>query len=96
MSRLLVEEGEAWDGGRKLVFEIRHGLHLRRMISFEELFAVLTYPQTMKSRSQEGLEPGLSIRGEQNSRGVSGFAKLAQLPLDSVKPNQKLVGARTI
>lgn len=95
VSRLLVEEGKAWDGQRKWVFEIRHGLHWRRMISFEELFATLTYPQTMKSESKEGLEPGLSIRGEQNSRGGSGFAKRAQLPFDLANLNHKLLRART-
>lgn len=96
VSRLLVEEGKAWDGQRKLVFEIRHGLHRRRMISFEELFATLTYPQTMKSESKEGLEPGLSIRGEQNSRGGSDFAKHAQSPLDFANLNHKLFRARTV
>lgn len=95
LSRLLVEEGKAWDGQRKWVFEIRHGLHWRRIISFEELFTTLTYPQTVKSESKEGLEPGLSIRGEQNSRGGSGFAKHAQLPFDFANLNHKLLRART-
>ena len=65
------------------------------MLSFEELFATLTYPQTMKSESKEGLEPGLSIRGEQNSRGGSGFAKRAQSPFDFANLNHKLLRART-
>lgn len=92
---LLVEEGKAWDGQRKLVFEIRHGLHRRRVISFEELFATLTDPQTMKSESKEGLEPGPSIRGGQNSWGGSGFAKCAQSPFDFAKLNHMLFRART-
>lgn len=96
VSRLLVEEGKAWDGQRKLVFEIRHGLHWRRIFSFEELFATLTYPQTMKSESKEGLEPGLSIREEQNSRGGSSFAKRAQSPFDFANLNHKFFRARTV
>lgn len=69
-------------------------MHLKGTISFKELFAALTYPQTMESKSQQGLKPGAVIRKQQNSKRVSGFAK--ESPLDSAKLNQKPFNARTV
>lgn len=67
------------------------------MISFEELFAALTYPQTMKKESEERLEPGPSIRAEQNStKGGSGFAKRAQLPFNLANVSHELFRARMV
>lgn len=57
---------------------------------------MLTYPQTMKSESTEGLEPGPSIRGEQNSQGGSGFPKRAQSPFGLENLNHGLFRARTL
>lgn len=55
---------------------------------------MLTYPQTMKSESTEGLEP--SIGGEQNSQGGSGFPKRAQSPFGLENLNHELFRARTL
>lgn len=57
---------------------------------------MLTYPQTMKSESTEGLEPGPSIRGEQNPQGGSGFPKRAQSPFGLENLDHGLFRARTL
>lgn len=57
---------------------------------------MLTYPQTMKSENTEGLEPGPSIRGEQNSQGDSGFPKRAQSPFALENLNHELFRARSL
>lgn len=71
-------------------------MHLKETVSFKELFSALTYPHTMKSKSQQGLPPGAVIRKQQKKllERVSGFAK--ESPLDSANLIQKPFNARIV